>query len=121
MCRAAKRLLCRSPRLASVMSFSANGRSSLALAVVVSMRPWRNRLSARLRSRASLCSVVRPSARPLFPCLMLQLPGGSAVGAPVLLVVGFVADHPPQRAPLVRLQRAAKAQPVAGQEVADLL
>ena len=53
--RSTSRRACRSPRRASVMSFSANGRSSLALASVVITRPCSNRLDAMLLSMARRC------------------------------------------------------------------
>jgi hypothetical protein len=49
--------------LASVISFSANGRSSLARGTVVSMCSCWNKAEAMLRSIAIRCSVTRPSFR----------------------------------------------------------
>jgi hypothetical protein len=54
------------PVRAFVMSFSMNGRSSLAFASVVSMRSLSMSEVARLRIRASFCSLVRRSCRPAF-------------------------------------------------------
>jgi hypothetical protein len=54
------------PRFALVMSFSTNGRSSLAFASVVSMEPASISELARLRSSARRCSLVRRSCRPAF-------------------------------------------------------
>ncbi len=70
MRRAARRRACRSPRRASVMSLSANGRSSLALAVVVLTRPWRKRLVARFLKVARRWEDVLVSFRPFVRCRM---------------------------------------------------
>ena len=55
------------PRLASVISRSTNGRSSFAFGTVVSMRSWRMSAVAWLRRSAMPCSLTRPS----FRCAML--------------------------------------------------
>src|SRR5438105_15486469 len=55
------------------MSFSTNGRSSLALASVVSVAPCSMSDDARLRISASFCSLVRRSERPAFRCRMCLL------------------------------------------------
>ena len=59
------------PILALVTSFSTNGRSSLALAVVVSMRESRMRLRAKERKSACLCVFSRPNFLTLLWCLIL--------------------------------------------------
>ena len=58
------RAACRSCAL--VISFSTNGRSSLAFASVVSIAPCSMSDVARFRIRASFCSLVRRSCRPAF-------------------------------------------------------
>ena len=51
-------------RLALVMRRSATRRSSLALASVVTIRSWVNKLAARFRNIARRCEVFRPNCRP---------------------------------------------------------
>src|SRR3712207_66280 len=89
------------------------------------MRPWRNRLGASARSVARCGAVVSPGRRPLLPCLMVpsSLLGAVAAG-PVRIsgvAAGKVTDDPHQRAVLGLVQLLAEAQPVPGEEVADLL
>src|SRR3954466_5346422 len=55
------------------MSFSTNGRSSLALASVVSIAPNSMSDDARLRMSESFCSLVRRSERPAFRCRIALL------------------------------------------------
>src|SRR5437773_12175063 len=63
MWRTASRRECNVPVLAFVMSFSTNGRSSLAFASVVSIAPLSMSDDARFRISASFCSLVRRSLR----------------------------------------------------------
>src|SRR5262249_53672023 len=58
------------PCLASVMSFSTNGRTSFALATVVIIRSFSNSASVRLRNIAWRWLALRPSVRPALRCLM---------------------------------------------------
>ena len=62
------RIACRSPRRASVMSFSAYGRSSFAFATVVLIPSCSNSDVAMLRSSARRWLAVRESCRPLARC-----------------------------------------------------
>src|SRR6476646_4204439 len=55
------RRACRSPRLASVISFSSSGLTALALASVVLMRSWSMTSLARLRSSDLRCEALRES------------------------------------------------------------
>src|SRR6185295_510183 len=73
MCRTARRRACSVPVFAFVMSFSTNGRSSLALASVVSMAPLSMSDDARFRISASFCSLVRRSCRPALRCRIASL------------------------------------------------
>src|SRR5918999_3675632 len=73
MCRPARRRACSVPVRAFVISFSTNGRSSLALASVVSIAPFSMSDVARFRISASFCSLVRRSCRPAFRCRMSLL------------------------------------------------
>src|SRR3954468_455964 len=89
------RRLCRSPFLALVISFSANGRSTRALASVVVIRPCSKRLVARFATISLWCAAPPPRRGPFLgvgmvlldssgPC---QVPGQSGtVGGSVLLV-----------------------------------
>src|SRR5437588_9832480 len=70
----ASRRACSVPFLASVMSFSTNGRTALALATVVMIRSWRNSASARLRISARRWEALRPSLRPALRCRMSFIP-----------------------------------------------
>src|SRR5687768_14017946 len=70
MCRPASRRACSVPVRAFVISFSTNGRSSLAFASVVSIAPLSISDVARLRISASFCSLVRRSCRPAVRCRM---------------------------------------------------
>src|SRR5215212_8425811 len=75
------RRACRSPRLAKVTSFSAYGRSRLALASVVVIRPCSNSEVARLASISRSCDGDPPRRGPLVGVGMSVLPqaaGGSA-------------------------------------------
>src|SRR5436190_21883785 len=73
MSRTARRRAWSVPSLALVMSFSTKGRSSLALASVVSIAPCSMSDDARLRISASFCSLVRRSARPALRCRIASL------------------------------------------------
>src|SRR5437016_3487269 len=78
MSRAASRRECSVPLFALVISFSTKGRSSLALASVVSMAPCSMSDAARFRISASFCSLVRRSDRPALRCrigLLLHVVG----------------------------------------------
>src|SRR6185436_18556325 len=71
-----------SPRLPSVIICSTIGRTSLALASVVLMRPCSISAAARLAKSAFLCAASRPSFLPDFWCLNAPLfvPECQAVG-----------------------------------------
>src|SRR5215212_548709 len=60
------RRACRSPRLASVISFSRCGLTALALASVVLMRSWSITSTHRLASSAFLCAESRESLCRVF-------------------------------------------------------
>src|SRR4051794_12187148 len=68
------RRACRSPRLAKVTSFSANGRSRFALASVVVIRPCSNSDVARLASISRSCEGDPPRRGPLVGVGMSVLP-----------------------------------------------
>src|SRR5258708_14387866 len=68
MWRTARRREWSVPVFALLISFSTNGRNSLALASVVSIAPCSMSDVARFRSNASRCSLVRRSCRPAFLC-----------------------------------------------------
>src|SRR3954470_13288816 len=55
------RRACRSPRLASVISFSTSGLTALAFASVVLMRSWSMTSTQRLASSALRCEALRDS------------------------------------------------------------
>src|SRR5512146_2451417 len=73
MCRTASRRSCRVPDRAFVISFSTKGRSSFALASVVSIAPCSMSDDARFRRSASFCSLVRRSCRPALRCRIASL------------------------------------------------
>src|SRR5436190_5303514 len=73
MSRPASRRACSVPVFALVMSFSTNGRSSFALASVVTMAPLSMSDVARFRISASFCSLVRRSWRPALRCRIASL------------------------------------------------
>src|SRR5581483_8102617 len=84
MCRPASRRACSVPVRALVISFSTNGRSSLAFASVVSIAPCSMSEDARLRMSAIFCSVVRRSWRPALRCriaLLLHVVGRGGGGS----------------------------------------
>src|SRR5436190_16826529 len=84
MWRTASRRACSVPVFAFVISFSTNGRSSLAFASVVSMAPLSMSDDARFRISASFCSLVRRSERPALRCriaLLLHVVGRGSRGA----------------------------------------
>src|ERR1051325_6579001 len=120
MWRPASRRLCSVPVRALVISFSTNGRSSLAFASVVSIAPWSMSDDARLRINASFCSLVRRSCRPALRCrigLLLHVVGrgrGGAAGrsTPVEHAHAAVA---------VLLEPHSEVQSVALEEIGDLL
>src|SRR6187200_1506412 len=60
------RRACRSPRLASVISFSTSGLTALALAWVVLMRSWSMTSTQRLASSALRCEALRDSLWRVF-------------------------------------------------------
>src|SRR3954468_2932597 len=60
------RRACRSPRLASVMSFSSSGLTALALASVVLMRSWSMTSTHRLAIRDLRCAASRDSLGRVF-------------------------------------------------------
>src|SRR5215216_3168217 len=60
------RRACRSPFLASVISFSSSGLTALALASVVLMRSWSMTSTHRLASRALRCDASRESLCRVF-------------------------------------------------------
>src|SRR5215217_5879495 len=60
------RRACRSPRLASVISFSTSGLTALALASVVLMRSWSITSTQRLASSALRCEALRDSLWRVF-------------------------------------------------------
>src|SRR3954465_5225033 len=68
------RRACRSPRLAKVTSFSANGRSRFAFASVVVIRPCSNSDVARLASISRSCEGDPPRRGPLVGVGMSVLP-----------------------------------------------
>src|SRR5581483_1966636 len=74
MCRAARRRACSVPVLPFVIRRSTNGRSSLALASVVSIAPFSIKEIARFLSNASLCSLVRRNWRPALRCRTVLTP-----------------------------------------------
>src|SRR5687767_5609522 len=114
MRRSTSRRACRSPRRARVMSRSANGRSSLALASVVTTRPCSNRLVAMLLSIARLWLDVRESCRPLARCRMLELPARGG-----LRHRGHAGAGDAQLA-VVLLEAHAEVEPLALQQLGDL-
>src|SRR3954452_6356871 len=67
------RRACRSPRLAKVTSFSANGRSRFAFASVVVIRPCSNSDVARLASISRSCAGDPPRRGPLVGVGMVGL------------------------------------------------
>src|SRR5690606_12652095 len=90
------RRACRSPRLALVISRSASGRSRLALASVVVIRPWRNSAVARLARIRRSCAGLPPNRRPFggvgIALLLLRLAGPVAslrVGPAGLQLLGL--------------------------------
>src|SRR5437764_8665001 len=99
MCRTAKRRSCNVPERAFVMSFSTNGRSSLAFASVVSIAPCSMSDCARLRMSASFCSLVRRSCRPALRCRIVSL----------LHVVGRRCGSPARRRSVIQHTDAAIA------------
>src|SRR3954453_16625395 len=76
------RRACRSPRLAKVTSFSAYGRSRLALASVVVIRPCSNSEVARLASISRSCDGDPPRRGPLVGVGMSVLPQAAGRGLP---------------------------------------
>src|SRR4051794_24856130 len=102
------------------MSFSTKGRSSFAFASVVSIAPCAMSCCARLRIRASFCSLVRRSARPALRWRMLQI---------LHFVVGRVGGGAARgRAPIghadavaVLLPAHPEVQALALEQVGDLL
>src|SRR3712207_1620833 len=60
------RRACRSPRLASVMSFSSSGLTAFALASVVRMRSWSMTSTHRFASSDLRCEAVRESLCRVF-------------------------------------------------------
>src|SRR4051812_12820680 len=76
------RRACRSPRLAKVTSFSAYGRSRLALASVVVIRPCSNSEVARLASISRSCDGEPPRRGPLVGVGMSVLPQAAGRGLP---------------------------------------
>src|SRR3712207_9146492 len=83
-----RRRACRSPRLAKVTSFSARGRSRLAFAAVVVIRPCSNSDVARLASISRSCAGEPPRRGPLVGVGMSVLPqaaGGSLRAARSLM------------------------------------
>src|SRR5437763_1430540 len=82
------RRACRSPRLAKVTSFSANGRSRFAFASVVVIRPCSNSEVARLASISRSCAGDPPRRGPLVGVGMSVLPqaaGGACSAASVVV------------------------------------
>src|SRR3954447_25379977 len=77
------RRACRSPRLAKVTSFSANGRSRFAFASVVVIRPCSNSDVAKLASISRSCEGDPPRRGPLVGVGMSVLPQapGARAGA----------------------------------------
>src|SRR5258708_5080589 len=111
--RSTRRRACRSPRRASVISRSANGRNSLAFASVVTMRSCLNRLVAMLFSVAFLWLDVRDSWRPLARCRISELlaprerrGGGRALVQHANLAVQLFPPHP-------------EVEPFAAQQLGD--
>src|SRR5262245_65704622 len=74
MSRSTSRRAWRVSRLLSVMSFSANGRSSFAFIRVVVILSCPNSDVERLRSTARRWDDVRPSLRPWTRCFMERSP-----------------------------------------------
>src|SRR5262249_15405584 len=106
MCLPARRRACNVPARAFVISFSTKGRSSFALASVVSIAPCSMSEDARFLMSASFCSLVRRSCRPALRCRIASLlhvvgrgRGGSARRrAPIehshTVVPAFLETHP---------------------------
>src|SRR4051795_11212621 len=67
------RRLCRSPFFALVISFSANGRSTRALASVVVIRPCSKRLVARFATMSLWCAGLPPRRGPFLGVGMVLL------------------------------------------------
>src|SRR5919202_6090046 len=120
MWRPASRRACSVPERALVMSFSTNGRSSLAFASVVSIAPRSMSEVARLRISASFCSLVRRSCRPALRCRIGLLPflvvrrrrGGTARRCAPVEDANAVA---------ALLEAHSKVQPLPLQQLGDLL
>src|SRR5687768_11645306 len=120
MCRPARRRAWSVPVFAFVISFSTNGRSSLAFASVVSIAPCSISDVARFRISAIFCSLVRRSCRPAFLW---------RIGLLLLFVVGCrcggvagrraVVDDP--HAFAVVLVPHPEVQPFLLEQVGDLL
>src|SRR3954467_4821528 len=119
MSRPASRRACSVPVFAFVMSFSTNGRSSLALASVVKMAPLSMSDVARFRISASFCSLVRRSWRPALRCRIALLLHVVRSGSRRLAwrrtpiehaqpAAGFFEPHP-------------KIEPFALEQIGDLL
>src|SRR3954465_175592 len=90
------RRACRSPRLASVISFSTSGLTALALASVVLMRSWSITSTQRLASSALRCEALRDS--------LWRGSWGRAAGQ---LVAGLLVAHGGPTAYLVVAQAQA--------------
>src|ERR1700710_2620336 len=86
------RRACRSPRLAKVTSFSAYGRSRLALASVVVIRPCSNSEVARLASISRWCAGDPPRRGPLAGVGRSVLPQAAGGGCRLRLAY-CVAGH----------------------------
>src|SRR4051794_16675432 len=84
------RRACRSPRLAKVTSFSASGRSRLALVSVVVIRPCSNSDVARLASISRSCEGDPPRRGPLVGVGMSVLPQAAGRSVPGCIIRGAV-------------------------------
>src|SRR3712207_1766158 len=98
------RRACRSPRLAKVTSFSANGRSRLAFASVVVIRPCSNSEVARLASISRSCEGDPPRRGPLVGVGMSVLPQAAGRALPAARSVSLISvpSGRPRRTPGAR-------------------
>src|SRR5512137_748405 len=110
------RRACRSPRLPSVIIFSASGRISFAFATVVSIFSFLSNAVTSILSNALRCPLFLPNCLPAHACLIIR-----SLSKEGLYFCGPLRQEPPGLGHDLVIHFHSQAQSHAAQDLFDLV